>query len=66
MLVQEGVGGVLERRVARKSNNLRHRRPPSLGVAANAGSSSVPRGRDSPGPAVIDKLVPQQIGALLR
>ena len=39
--------------------------PPLLAVAANAGSSSVPRGHDSPGPAVIDQRLPQQIGCLL-
>jgi hypothetical protein len=33
-----------------------------LGVAANAGSWSIPCGRDSPGRNVIDERLPQQIG----
>jgi hypothetical protein len=65
MVVQEGVGGVLERRYAAgKSNNGPHWGP-SLGVAANAGSSSLPRQYDSPGRHVDEELLPQQICALL-
>jgi hypothetical protein len=64
MLVQEGVGGVPERRHAAWESHDLPTGDPSMGVAANAGSSSVPRGRDSPGPAVGEKLLPQQIGAL--
>jgi hypothetical protein len=41
-------------------------RGPSSGVAAHAGSSSVPRGHDSPGPSITDRRLPQQIGHLLR
>jgi hypothetical protein len=37
-----------------------------LAVAANAGSSSVPHGRDSPGRNVVDERLPQQIGYLPR
>ena len=67
MLVQEGVDGCLEGHgVSPGSRTTFPTGTPSPGVAANAGSSSVPRGRDSPDPAVIDKLVPQQIGCLLR
>jgi hypothetical protein len=42
------------------------RGPPLLAVATNAGSSSVPPGRDSPGHNIIDERSPQQIGCLLR
>jgi hypothetical protein len=67
MLVQEGVGGVLERRHADgKPNDLRHRGTSSPGVAANAGSSSLPRGRVSPGRHAGEGPLPQQIGHLLR
>jgi len=55
-MVQEGVDGVLERnRAAGESNNPTHEGAPSPGVAANAGSSSLPCGRDSSGQAIIDK-----------
>jgi hypothetical protein len=66
MLVQEGVDGVLEfHHTIWQSHDSPHRGP-LLGVAANAGSSSLPPGRDCPGPAVKDELLPQQIGCLLR
>jgi hypothetical protein len=66
MVVQEGVEGSLQANdAAWELNHLSHRAP-LLGVAANAGTSSVPCGRDSPSPAVVHKLSPQQIGHLLR
>jgi hypothetical protein len=66
MVLQEGVNGRLEGHgVAWESHDLPHGTSTS-GVAANAGSSSVPCGRDSPGPAVVHKLSSQQIGHLLR
>jgi hypothetical protein len=64
MLVQEDVGGVPERRhAAWESHDLPHR-DPSIGVVANAGSSSLPRRCDRPGPDVGGGWSPQQIGAL--
>jgi hypothetical protein len=62
MVVQEGVGGVLERNHAARKSNRPHRDPFSLDVAANAGSSSLPCGRDSPGRRVGEGPLPQQIG----
>jgi hypothetical protein len=68
MLVQEGVGGVLERRHADgKPNDLRNRGTSSSpGVAANAGGSSLARGRVIPSRHVGDGRLSQQIGGLLR
>ena len=66
MVLQEGVNGRLEGHgVAWESHDLPHGTSTS-GVAANAGSSNIPPARDSPGLAVVEKLVPQQIGCLLR
>jgi hypothetical protein len=65
-VLQEGVDGSLEGyRAAWKSHDFPHGAS-SLAVAVNAGSSSLPRHRDSPGPAFVDQLSPQQIGCLLR
>ena len=64
MLVQDGVDGVLEFHHTTWQSNDSPNREPLLGVAANAGSSSLPR--DSPGLAVMDELLSQQIGCLLR
>jgi hypothetical protein len=66
MLVQDGVDGVLKfHHTTWQSNDSPHREP-LLGVAANAGSSSLPPGRDSPGLAVMDELLSQQMADLLR
>ncbi len=66
MVVLEGIDGSLQAHgAAWELIHLPHRAP-LLGVAANVGTSCVPRGRDSPGPAVVHKLSPQQIGCLLR
>jgi hypothetical protein len=64
MMVQEGVGGVLQRRYAAgESYDLPHRGA-LFGCRSKRGQFDIPPSRDSPGPAVVDTLLPQQIGAL--